>query len=258
MTRIVHLSDPHFGTVPEGLALRLSACVAALRPDVVVVSGDLTQRAREAQFRAAGRFLSELGGRVLVVPGNHDAPLWNLIGRLFDPWRPWRRFIAQPLDAVVETDGVVVIGLNSANPFVWKDGRVTATQCDWLRSQAARVAGRRCVLALHHPPAPPQGEPPSLAGAEALLDTCAEVGVEMILSGHLHFTHVAPVAAACGVLAVQAGTCLSTRVRTDGNAFTVLDLVAGGVTVTHHRLAVDGQFVADAATVWEKGPDGWR
>lgn len=257
MTRIVHLSDPHFGTVPQGLGERLAACVAGLSPDVVVLSGDLTQRALPGQYRAAGRFLSELGGQVLVVPGNHDAPLWNLFARVFDPWRNWRRFVARPLEAVVEADGAVVIGLNSANPRVWKDGRVTEAQLDGLRDAARRARGRRLVLALHHPPAPPEGERPSLAGAAELVAVCQEIGVEMVLSGHLHFTHAAPVPWARDILAVQAGTCLSSRMRNDGNAFTVLDLVPVGVTVTHHRLAADGRFVADASTMWRRGAEGW-
>jgi len=258
MTRIVHLSDPHFGTEPKGLASQLLECVAGLRPDAVVVTGDLTQRARASQYRAAGQFLAALPSPVLAVPGNHDAPLWNLPLRLIDPWRDWRRHLARPLEVVVEIGGAVIVGVNSANPRVWKDGRVTGTQIDRLRAVAAQAGGRPCLLALHHPPAPPEGEPPSLHGAAALLEACAEAGIGIVLSGHLHFSHVAPVPGTAGVLAVQAGTCLSARLRGEGHAFGVLDLHSGAVTVTTYRLAAEGGFRPDAVTEWRLGAGGWR
>lgn len=258
MTRIVHLSDPHFGTVPEGLAQRLLDCLRDLRPDAVVLSGDLTQRARAGQYRQARAFLSGLPAPVLAVPGNHDAPLWNLPLRLVDPWRGWRRGLGLPLEGVVEAGDALILGLNSANPRVWKDGRVTAAQRAHLRDVFAGAGARRRILALHHPPEPPEGEPASLAGAAALVEACVGAGVEMILSGHLHFTQVAPLAGAAGILAVQAGTCLSARTRRDGNAFTLLDLTPEGVEVRHCRLGADGLFRADGATVWQRGAAGWR
>ena len=256
MTRIAHLSDPHFGTVPEGLADRMVGCLRKLAPDVVVVSGDLTQRARAGQFAEARDFLAKLPGQVLVFPGNHDAPLWNLPLRLADPWRNWRRGLGLPLEGRVVLGDVVIVGINSANPRVWKDGLIRPAQLSALE-QAFAGAGRR-VLALHHPPEPPVGEPPSLAGAQALVSACERLGVEMVLSGHLHFTQVAPLTASRGILALQAGTCLSSRTRNDGNAFTLVDLMAGGASVGHYRLGTDGAFRPDAVTDWVRGADGWR
>lgn len=258
MTRIIHLSDPHFGTVPDGLAQRLLDCVQGLRPDAVVLSGDLTQRARKFQYSLARQFLEGLPAPVLAVPGNHDVPLWNLPLRLTNPWRGWRRGLGLPLETVLAAGDAAILGLNSANPCAWKDGRVTAAQLAHLRDVFSGVGARRRIVALHHPPEPPEGEPASLMGAEALIETCKGAGVEMILSGHLHFTQVAPLAAASGLLAVQAGTCLSSRTRRDGNAFTLLDLTAQGVEVRHFRLGADGAFGADAATVWTRGKAGWR
>lgn len=256
MTRIAHLSDPHFGTVPAGLADLLAGCLAELRPDVVIVSGDLTQRARAGQFAEARAFLAKLPGQVLVFPGNHDVPLWNLPLRLAGPWRNWRRGLGRGLQGRAVLGDVTVVGLNSANPRVWKDGLITEAQLSGLE-EAFGGAGRR-VLALHHPPEPPAGEPPSLAGAARVVEVCERLGVEMILSGHLHFTQVAPLKAARGILAVQAGTCLSSRTRNDGNAFTLIDLTEGGAAIAHYRLATDGAFRPDAVTQWVRGPDGWR
>lgn len=258
MTRIAHLSDPHFGTEPDRLPGLLVEYLATLEPDAVVVSGDLTQRALAGQFRAARRFLSELPAPALVVPGNHDAPLWNLPLRLVDPWRTWRRQLGRPLEGRIETRDAVIVGVNSANPRVWKDGLVPPERVAVLAASFADAGERRRILVLHHPPDPPEGEPPSLYAAEALLRACVGAGVEMILSGHLHFTQVARVASVPGILAVQAGTCLSARIRGEGNAFTLLDLQADGVAVSHHRFAADGAFRADAVTVWQRGAEGWR
>lgn len=256
MTRIVHLSDPHFGTVPEGRTEVLASYVRGLRPDLAILSGDLTQRARAGQFRAAAAFVAGLGVPVLCVPGNHDAPLWNLPLRVLDPWRGWRRHLGAGLEGRLVLGDVVVVGINSANPRVWKDGLVTEAQLADLERKFDG-AGRR-VLALHHPPEPPLGEPASLRGAARLVEVCGILGVEMVLSGHVHFTQVAPLMAARRVLAVQSGTCLSSRTRRDGNAFTVIDLVDGGAVVGHHRLAADGAFRADAVAEWQRGADGWH
>ncbi len=256
MTRIAHLSDPHFGTEPDPLPSVLIAHLVDLAPDLIVLSGDLTQRALPAQFRAAQRFIADLPAPTLVIPGNHDAPLWNLPLRLIDPWRMWRRLLGCGLEGRIETDRVVIVGLNSANPRVWKDGRITPAQRDGLVRAFADAGTRRRILALHHPPRPPTDEPPSLVGADALIAACEAQGVEMVLSGHLHVTQIVPIAPT--VLGVQTGTCLSSRIRGDGNAFTLLDLRPDGVTARHHRLAPDGTFVADAVTVWRREAGFWR
>ena len=90
MTRIVHVSDLHFGATSEGLLAPLCSRIADLSPDLVVISGDLTQRARSHQFAEARDFIAGLGVPVLCIPGNHDIPLWNIAARLICPWRAWR------------------------------------------------------------------------------------------------------------------------------------------------------------------------
>lgn len=258
MIRIIHLSDPHFGTEPECLPAVLLGCIETLGADAIVLSGDLTQRATPRQFRAARRFIASLPAPVLVIPGNHDVPLWNLPLRAIDPWRRWRLHLGLPLEGHLELPGVSIIGLNSANPKVWKDGRVTGAQISRIERQIAASGPRRVIVALHHPPQPPSGEPPSLARADELVGVCRASGVEMILSGHLHFSHVAPVVGASGILAVQTGTCLSERQRGDGRAFSVIDLHVEGATVVHHRLEADGLFKPDAARDWRRGTEGWH
>lgn len=259
MTRIAHLSDPHFGTEEPALVAALADCLADLRPDAVVLSGDVTQRALPSQYAAAGRFLAACPGPRLVIPGNHDAPLWNLPLRLFDPWRDWRRGLALPLQAEIVTPDAVIAGINTADPHAWKDGRIRQAQLDHLAALFARYGDRRRIVAMHHPPSPPRSEPASLRGAGQARAALVAMGVEMVLSGHLHFTHVAPIPEAPGLLSVQAGTCLSTRRRGDGNAFSLIDLApGGGASITHFRADTSGRFQPDAVALWSNGPRGWH
>lgn len=258
MTRIIHLSDPHFGTVPPDLPAALAATLATLAPDAVVLSGDLTQRARASQFAAARHFITTCPAPLLAIPGNHDIPLFNLPLRLLAPWRNWTRSLSLPLEGDITTPRALIAGINTANPRVWKDGRILPAQLDHLAKLFARAGDRHRIVALHHPPEPPNGEAPSLAGAARAVAAFAEMGVDMLLSGHLHFTHIAPLTAAPTILSVQAGTCLSTRTRNDGNAFSMIDLTEDGATITHFRASSDGSFKPDAAVSWTRSPAGWR
>jgi len=257
MTRIIHLSDPHFGTVPPDLPRALAATLATLAPDAVVLSGDLTQRARPGQFAAARDFIASCPSPLLAIPGNHDIPLFNLPLRLLAPWRNWNRGLSLPLEGEITTPRALIAGINTANPHVWKDGRIHPAQLDRLATLFARAGDRRRIVALHHPPEPPNSEAPSLAGAALAVAAFARMGVNMLLSGHLHFTHIAPLTAAPTILSVQAGTCLSSRTRNDGNAFSMIDLTDEGATITHFRAASDGSFKPDAATAWARTVDGW-
>lgn len=245
MTRIVHLSDPHFGTEDPALLPALTDWVHAARPDAVVLSGDLTQRARPAQFAAARRFIDALPAPVLAIPGNHDTPLVNLALRLLSPWSRYHAVLPER-EPMLDAGTARIVGVNTANPRVWKDGRITQAQLDRIARAFDAAPDRRRIVAMHHPVEGPPGEPPSLSGSEPAAAAFAAMGVEVVLSGHLHFSYAAPLSAAPGVLSVQAGTCVSTRTRAEGNAFTLLDLRADGVTLTHVRAQPDRSFRADA------------
>src|SRR5436190_16940942 len=97
MRTIAHISDLHFGRLDPPVAEGLVADLADRKPSLLVVSGDFTQRAREGQFRAAADFLKRLPTPQLLVPGNHDIPLYNLIRRFFFPLDRYRRIIGDEL-----------------------------------------------------------------------------------------------------------------------------------------------------------------
>ncbi|AWB48159.1 phosphodiesterase [Gemmobacter aquarius] len=258
MRRIVHLSDPHFGAEEPRLVPHLLAAVAALAPDLVVMSGDLTQRARPEQFEAAARFLAACPAPVLAIAGNHDVPLYDLRLRFGDPWRRWRQSVGRDLEPVFENDALVVVAVNTANPLAWKDGKITGRQVERVARCFAEAGARRRVLVMHHPLQGPPAEPPALVGAGDALAGLVEAGTEVVLSGHLHATYVTPLTGAERILSVQAGTCLSWRVRGDGNAFNALDFDTDGVVLTHHRAGADGRFAADAAIRMERRASGWQ
>lgn len=232
MTRIVHLSDLHFGALAPGLEAPLAARVRALASDLIVVSGDLTQRARAGQFAQARAFLAGLGAPVLAVPGNHDMPLHRPVTRLLRPFRAWDRGWSPDREPVWQNDRVIVAGVNTADPLAWRRGVIRPAQLDRLAEVLAGAGGRARVVVMHHPLEHLPGEDQALMrGAEAALRALPCMGAQVVLSGHIHVSHAGPFAAAPGLLFVQAGTGLSHRRRTEANAFNLLDFQDGSVRV---------------------------
>src|SRR4051794_10715719 len=135
MRRILHLSDIHFGRVDESLLAPLSEIARTLEPHLVAVSGDLTQRARTAEFQAAKAFLDTLPRPQIVVPGNHDIPLHNLLERFRNPLSKFRRYITPDLSPSYIDDEVAVVGVNTARSLVIKGGRINESQIAWVREK---------------------------------------------------------------------------------------------------------------------------
>jgi len=264
MRRLVHLSDLHFGRDrPEVLGPLLSS-VNAMAPDLVIISGDLTQRATHEQFAAAADFIKGLQAATLCVPGNHDVPLHNLFLRLFMPWRRYRRWITADMHPTFQDDEIVVIGVNTVNPFAWQRG--------WFRSKAMRRVcaifensndGRRHFVVAHHPLEHLPGEAKSLMrGASTGLRRLAECGVDAILSGHLHSWRAEPYAHVEGrssALQIHAGTSLSNRLRGEVNDFNVLEIDKDQMTVTRHAFTDNSAcFAAISSVIFTSTAQGWR
>jgi 3',5'-cyclic AMP phosphodiesterase CpdA len=268
MPRLVHLSDLHFGAHDETLVRAVESRVDELKPDLVVISGDFTQRAKTEQFKDACAFLERLqhsGHEVLGVPGNHDVPLYDVLRRFLSPLARYRRFIDENLCPFVELPGLAVLGINTARSLTFKDGRINQDQVAFIRdtfSRAPRDAFR--VLVTHHPLfALPVGEEltRAIGRQELALDAIQEAGVDMLLAGHNHHasTHSASdlVTRAGGALVVQAGTATSTRVREQEQSFNTIDVADASVTITVN-IWKDGAFrPLDAERyAWEDGR--WR
>jgi 3',5'-cyclic AMP phosphodiesterase CpdA len=158
MRRIVHLSDLHFGRVNPALVDPLLQTVREVKPDIVAISGDLTQRARSYQFQQARKFLDALPKPQIVVPGNHDIPLHNLFDRFLEPLTKYRRFITDDLQPVYADEEMVIVGVNTARSAVFKGGRINRSQVDRLREKFCAL-GKEVVKAVvtHHPFDLPEG-----------------------------------------------------------------------------------------------------
>ena len=257
MARIVHLSDLHFGAHDERLVAGVEESVETLKPDLVVVSGDFTQRARTEQFEEACGFLDRLrerGHEVLGVPGNHDVPLYDVLRRFLSPLTRYRRFIDETLCPFIELPGVAVLGINTARSLTFKDGRISKEQIDFIRETFARTdPDATRVLVTHHPLfAVPVGEEieRAVGRQELALDAIEEAGVDLLLAGHAHHASIHDaselVIRSGGALVVQAGTATSTRVREQDQSFNTIDIADRGVTVTLNTWADDGFKPADA------------
>ena len=242
MRTLVHLSDLHFGAIDEGLLDPLRQRVAALRPDLVVVSGDLTQRAKAAQFLAARRYLDSLPRPQVVVPGNHDVPLYDLARRFLSPLGKYRRYLAPEAETAFLDDELAVVGVSTARSLVIKAGRINAEQVERVRAVfGSAPAGATRVVVTHHPLELPAAwdEQHQVAGrAPMALESLAQCGADVYLSGHLHRPHSGDVASFARAhrgspLVVSAGTATSTRGRGETNSFNVLHVDAAQIAIEH-------------------------
>ena len=240
MRTIIHLSDLHFGRVDPPILAPLVRYIHAAKPDLVVVSGDLTQRARTAQFLAARAFLDQVPFPLLVVPGNHDIPLYNLVARFARPLQKYCRYLCADLSPFFRDSEIAVAGLNTARSLTTKYGRLNPAQIGRLRDRFRRIEGEITkVVVTHHPFDLPPGYADRrqlVGGAQAAMAAMAECGVDLLLSGHLHVTHTVLTAGryrltGYSALVVQAGTATSTRGRGEANSFNCLRIEPGKISV---------------------------
>jgi 3',5'-cyclic AMP phosphodiesterase CpdA len=194
LRNLLHISDVHFGPphLPR-VAQGVLDVIAARRPDVVVLSGDLTQRAKPEQFREARRFVDSIPVPTLVVPGNHDVPMYRFWERIFSPFGCYRKHFSQELEPIYRDDGLLIVGINTAFNWTIKEGRIKLDRLLEVGEQLAAVPESvfKVVVAHHHIIPPPNfGTQTVLANGYEAMDLFSEVGVDLILSGHLHQSYI--------------------------------------------------------------------
>lgn len=243
----------------------LLAVLEEQQPALVAISGDLTQRARHRQFAAARAFLEQIRAPVLVVPGNHDVPLWNVYARFLNPLTRYKRYVSADLTPRFETAGLVALGINTARSATWKNGRVSHGQMRLIREVFGNASAEQLkVLVTHHPFMPPPDDPTqALVGrGYGALQVAEGAGVDLLLAGHLHVGYTGDIRShhlglRRSMLVVHAGTAISRRLREDANAFNLITVEPPRI-----RVAVQGwslsQFVERRASVFARDGDGWR
>jgi len=268
MARLIHLSDLHFGAHDPAIVDAVEQQVNEADPDLVVISGDLTQRAKTEQFQQACRFVERLrdsGHDVLAVPGNHDVPLYDVLRRFLSPLTRYMRFVDDTLCPLYELPGATVLGINTARSFTFKDGRISREQMEFIRKTFERTDPQAIrILVTHHPLfALPVGEEVARAvvRSELALDAIGEAGVDILLAGHNHQASIHSakdlVTRAGPALVIQAGTATSTRVREQPQSFNRIETGENSATVTVFTWR-GGEFAAEDTQRFEQRGDHWR
>ena len=263
MRTLVHLSDLHFGRLDPAILRPLRETVQRIAPDVVVVSGDLTQRARPDEFEQAREFLSTLPQPQIVVPGNHDVPLHNLYARLYLPLRSYRRYISDDLEPYYEDDEIAILGLNTTRSLVWKNGRINMRQVAAVEQRFCGAANVIKALVTHHPfDLPEHYSHRDLVGrAHQAMPRIARCGIDLLLAGHFHISHTGHTAMRYRIpghsaIFVQAGT-LSERRRGEENSFNRIQIERREIVVQRYACgALDSGFHVVAEERFRSGGDG--
>ena len=263
MKRLAHLSDLHFGKTEQACVDALVADLNGQHHDLIVISGDLTQRGRRREFEAARNFLTRLPTPTLSVPGNHDiAPFYRPLRRFFAPFKSYQEHISSELCPTYQDDEILVVGVNSVRPRAWKEGAISSGELARLAAALA-PAQKFKVVAMHHPPAVPVGlRGRSLSGEQEVLETFRSAGVDVLLTGHLHHGHmwelpVCYVDPTHTVLVSHASTATSTRVRSDPNGYHSVAISGREVRVDRRRF-MDGAFSSSLSVVCRKSGKSWR
>ena len=217
MSVLLHISDTHFGTEQPPVMAALLDLAARQQPDLVVLSGDITQRARPAQFQAARAFVDELGAPVLAIPGNHDIPLLDLRERLTRPYARYAAAFGSDLEPVHTSPEWLVIGVNTTRAWRHRNGDVSAAQIERVATLLGGAdPGQLRVVVVHQPAAVTEARdrPHLLHGHDEAVRVWAEAGADLLLGGHIHLPYTLALdGQARRLWVVQAGTAVSSRLR---------------------------------------------
>jgi 3',5'-cyclic AMP phosphodiesterase CpdA len=265
MRSLIHISDLHFGRIRPETTERLLQQIEKMKPQVVCVSGDLTQRARTSEFEAAKTFLSELKIPHLVVPGNHDVPLWNIYQRFFEPFKKYCRYIGEDLSPTYEDAEILIQGLSTARSLTFSGGKLRDHHVEEaLEKLERRGAGKFKVVVSHHPLDVFNRFERGPWGRESyvLADRFGKCHVDLYLCGHLHAVgaqstsefHDEPHHSA---MLVKAGTSTSSRLRHETNSFNLIEIEENTVRVRYYCFR-DRDFLPEDSKVFAKNETGWH
>lgn len=246
--KVAHVSDLHFGATDPASVAALAQDLLQERVGLVVVSGDLTQRARTKQFVEARRFLDGLGIPWTAVPGNHDIPLFDVIRRAVHPFGRYRRLVHPEVEPVYMDDEVATLGLNTVQPGLWKEGAVRRSSLRRLRRWSVEAGDRARIVFAHHPFTRPAASKDGLVGRwRESVKFMEEAGVDLVLTGHQHLfghseTREHTIGGPHRLIVVRAGTSTSHRRRGEPNGYNLLHIDRDRISV-EARSFQDGRFI---------------
>ncbi|HYJ05103.1 MAG TPA: metallophosphoesterase [Chthoniobacterales bacterium] len=265
MRTLIHLSDLHFGRIDPAILDPLVKFIGQVKPDLVAVSGDLTQRARTAEFLAAQEFLAAIPFPQIVVPGNHDVPLHNLISRFTRSLDRYKRYIASDLQPVFLDSEIAAVGVNTARALTWKDGRINHRQLEQLRGTLQPVPPERTkIVVTHHPFDLPAGASGRVVGRSRLaMKTLADCRVDLLLAGHFHIADTGQTAKrykmpGYSAIIVSSGTSTSTRGRGQPNSLNVIQIDRPNLTIERRTWRpTSGLFDVLSVELFRHDGEGW-
>jgi 3',5'-cyclic AMP phosphodiesterase CpdA len=266
MRTLIHLSDLHFGRVDPMIVTPLLDFIRATNPDLVTISGDLTQRAGTPEFQSARRFLDAIPFPQIVVPGNHDVPLYNLFSRFLRKLDRYQCFIGADLEPFYRDAEIAVSGVNTARALTWKNGRISRQQLENLRARFAKVPATNVkIVVTHHPFDLPEGVSGDhvVGRARLAMKTLAECRVDLLLAGHFHVGATGHTATRYrtenySALIVSAGTSTSTRGRGQPNSLNVILIDGAKITIARQTWR-PGRGVFDRLSTeqFSRAENGW-
>ncbi len=265
MITIAHISDLHFGREQAEMIGELIKSLAKINPHRVIVSGDITQRARKSEFISACNFLNSLPWPKLIISGNHDVPAFNLFDRFINPWRKWQRYTGYELEPVRKELGYIAIGVNTARRsgalFDWSRGRINEDQTDTIAKhlRTADPDSLRLVVA-HHPFWLPEKYKNRrvVGGRDKALSAMKQSGVDIILGGHVHSAYTKIMD---GIIICHAGSAISDRLDMDSsNSFEVIQGNRRAFSIITHEWQGKGfatakkRFFKRSSGAWQETP----
>ncbi len=269
MKKIIHISDLHFNRVDQSRVEALHLLIRQITPNVVVVSGDLTQRAKKEEFIAAKGFLDGLELPMLVVPGNHDIPLYNLIERFYSPLKRYTKFITSDLVPFYADNEIAIIGLVSARKGKILSGSISERQLERAETLLGKLDEKIIkIVVTHHPFDIPQDTTHThaqvIAHSTSAMMRLSKIGIDLFLSGHLHVFHAGDTTTRYVIngysgLIIHAGTAFSTRVRSGPVSFNLITVDAEHIIVENYAGNTgDAGYSIASLTKFTRGKDGWK